>query len=276
MKKMLLASAIAFALIVGAGVAQAVEIIVTPTLAPNIYGSPSYADWQTNALTALENGQTSGGAPGTPSYYQATSNITQQQAIVTGFPSWMGQLNPGTTVGPNFANEYGNRMQFGLSILGDGQEFSISELSFNAVSNDPGNVLGFGYSGGYDYGDAYVGVIFGQGGAANTYITSGPDDQLVDALFSRGSGNSNAAYCTGVCDAADQAAALAGAIIPDLTQFTGTYSLSNSDGTFASGSGTFNFLSAVPEPTTWVMMILGLGGVGVALRRRRVQPALAV
>jgi hypothetical protein len=32
---------------------------------------------------------------------------------------------------------------------------------------------------------------------------------------------------------------------------------------------------AVPEPTTWAMMILGLGGVGATMRRARKRPALA-
>ena len=35
-----------------------------------------------------------------------------------------------------------------------------------------------------------------------------------------------------------------------------------------------NFLSAVPEPATWAMMLLGFGAVGFQLRRRR--PAAAV
>lgn len=40
-------------------------------------------------------------------------------------------------------------------------------------------------------------------------------------------------------------------------------------------SGTLTFLpSAVPEPGTWAMMLLGFGAVGFALRRRRT-PALA-
>lgn len=34
-------------------------------------------------------------------------------------------------------------------------------------------------------------------------------------------------------------------------------------------------LSAVPEPATWALMILGFGAVGAAMRRRRAVPALA-
>jgi hypothetical protein len=38
----------------------------------------------------------------------------------------------------------------------------------------------------------------------------------------------------------------------------------------ASYSGTLNFSpAAVPEPATWAMMILGMGAVGFAMRRRR-------
>jgi hypothetical protein len=33
--------------------------------------------------------------------------------------------------------------------------------------------------------------------------------------------------------------------------------------------------SAAPEPATWAMMILGFGGAGVVLRRRRTEPAVA-
>ncbi|MFS0772108.1 PEPxxWA-CTERM sorting domain-containing protein [Sphingomonas sp. 1P08PE] len=40
--------------------------------------------------------------------------------------------------------------------------------------------------------------------------------------------------------------------------------------------GTAQFdVAAVPEPSTWAMMLLGFGAVGVALRRRRMSVALA-
>ena len=39
-------------------------------------------------------------------------------------------------------------------------------------------------------------------------------------------------------------------------------------------SGTLSFFQAVPEPSTWGMMLLGFAGIGFAMRRRR-QPALA-
>jgi hypothetical protein len=39
--------------------------------------------------------------------------------------------------------------------------------------------------------------------------------------------------------------------------------------TFAFGANGSLLASAVPEPATWAMMLLGFGGMGVALRRRR-------
>jgi hypothetical protein len=33
-------------------------------------------------------------------------------------------------------------------------------------------------------------------------------------------------------------------------------------------------VAAVPEPATWALMLLGFGGIGLAMRRRR-RPALA-
>ena len=87
-------------------------------------------------------------------------------------------------------------------------------------------------TGSYDYSNDYVGVIFGTGGGPNTYITSGPSSQLVDAIYGRGSGNADAAYCPG-CSLADQQAAI-DALDPDfagMTQFTGTYTLTDPNAT---------------------------------------------
>jgi hypothetical protein len=39
--------------------------------------------------------------------------------------------------------------------------------------------------------------------------------------------------------------------------------------TLESASATYGLVSAAPEPTTWTLMLLGLGGVGTALRTQR-------
>jgi hypothetical protein len=281
----LCASALAATLAVCATGAQAQTrggpvITVTPSVAPNAFGSPSYADYVTNATGALHDGAASRGDPSLPSYYQAQSDVLASQVTVTSFPTWLGQQNPGAVFGAAFANELGNRMLFGITINGEGSQFSISQLGFSATSNDPSGSLDFAFAtGSYNYSASYEGVLAGPDGilftADDTYITSGPSTQLVDGLVGRGSGNANEATCLeGPCATVAERQALldsATAANAQISAFTGTYTLGDS-----TGSGTFNISGgAVPEPATWAMMILGLGGVGVTLRRRRAAPSAA-
>ena len=49
--------------------------------------------------------------------------------------------------------------------------------------------------------------------------------------------------------------------------------------TFTNGAtastGSYTLSTAVPEPATWAMLIVGLAGVGAMTRRRNVKPAVA-
>lgn len=270
LKSVLFAAA---ALALAPAAASAATITVTPSVAPNAFGSPSYAAYVANAVGALHDGDTSRGDPASPTYYQAQSNVSASEVIVTGFPSWQGVADPGGVFGPAYANELGNRMLFGLTIDGDGSQFSIDQLGFSATSSDPFDALGFAFAtGSYAYSFDYQGVLKGADGllwtADDVFVTAGPASTLVDGLVGRGSGNSFAAYCPG-CSVADQQAAIDEvASYPGAAfTFTGTYTLGQD-----SGSGTFN-IAAVPEPSTWAMMILGFGAVGAVARRRRPSPA---
>ena len=275
------AAAAAFALAAGTS-ANAVTISVTPTLAPNVFGSPSWGAWQTNAVAGELNGGAATGTPGTPTYFQPQSNVTLQETIVTGFPSWLGQADPGTVFGPAFAGELGNRMHFALQIDGHGTQFSISQMSFTMVSSDPGHLLNYSYSGGYGYGLGYVGVLAGADGILWTsddqYITSGPATQLVDGLVGRGSGNSLDAYCTS-CTIAQQQAAIDAAVaqITSPLTFTGTYSLDLASGNVVSGSGTFN-VSTTPLPAALPLFgsVIGSSVLTAWVRRRKKKKADAL
>jgi hypothetical protein len=72
---------------------------------------------------------------------------------------------------------------------------------------------------------------------------------------------------------------------PGLFDLVFTYDIHAGVGRFAGGTGSFSQIgtvdvrggppsrlslnfSAVPEPATWAMMLLGFGGIGIALRRR--------
>lgn len=249
--------------------ANAVNIDVITSLAPNAFGSSYWTAYQANVIAALSQGAAQGGTPGLPSYYQSTTNVTASQTIVTNFNSWMGKADPGAVFGANYANEYGNRMTFGLVVDGQGSQFSISQLSFVGSSSDAGNVLGFSYgAGAYGYSAGYVGVLAGGDGilwtADDQYITSGANTQLVDGLIGRGSGNALEGLCSGCTIPQQQAAinAAAGYWTAPAT-FTGTYSIGE-----VSGSGTFN-IAAVPETATWSTMLVGFGLIGSAARRRQ-------
>ena len=236
---------------------SAITIDVTPSSAPNGYGSPNYSGYAANAIYALENGLTSYGDPSSPSYYtQAPAVMSVLNNIVTGFSSWNGVANPTGA----YASELGNRLHFGLDVRGNGSLISIDQLSFSMASTD-GNTLGYSYSlGSYGYNSQYVGWDYGADGIRGTaddiFITSGAASQQVDEIVSRGSGNAWAVYVGNypgtLQDGINQAAADLGSSPID---FTGTYTLGG-----AQGSATVTF-EPVPEPTTAGCFLLGLGAL---------------
>jgi hypothetical protein len=254
-------------LIVIASSAKAgITLTLAPSLAPNVLESPSWPTYVTNAQNALQNGLSSSGTPNTPTFYQALANgstIGANEIVVTDFNSWLGSANPGTVFGSQFANEFGNRLHFGLTAIGsNGTTFSLSQLSFNLTSSDPGNSLGF--AGSFNSSDSYsstsVGVIFN--GSNETFVTSGPATQLVDALYYVGIGNAYEALSTDPGATNQDRLNNVTTLIPSETVTT-TYTI---DG--FSGSASVN-VSAVPEPSTLLLMSIAAAVVlGLAWRRR--------
>lgn len=251
------------------------NINVYPTLAPNVFGSPSFPGWESNSLSALQNSSTSQGDPTLPSYYSQIPNGANIFAwLVTDFNSWNNKANPGTVFGPAFAGEFGNRLYFNLHITtGPEVQFSISQLSFTATTSDPGNFLGYSITAGtFNYSNAFVGLNYGPngvpGGGDDVYITTGPNTQLVNELFARGTGN--APVVLGSDPGATEQDKINNALnqLPANFIFNGEYSLENQGDPFATGSAFV--VVGVPEPATIIMACVGGAGVlTVCFRKRR-------
>ena len=242
-----------------------ISLSVFPSLAPNAFGSPSYTPWENNALSALISGSSTSGDPTLPSFYQQIPNGANIPVwIASEFPSWHLLANPGTAFGPAYAGELGNRLYFNLHIVGNGQQFSISQLRFQATSTDVNNFLGFNVNAGtYNYTSAFVGLNYGPDGIKGTgddfFVTSGLNTQLVNELFARGSGNAPAVMNSdpGVTNQDKIDNALAN--IPSNFIFNGSYTLSTDGGDV---NGSAFVVVGVPEPAT--IALSGLGGTALA------------
>jgi len=261
--------------------AAAPVIEVTPWSAPNGYGSPSFPGAVANEIYALEHGLPAYGDPSSPTYFQtAPANLSISDNMVTGYASWKGDANPGTTFGPAFAGEYGNRLHFGLLVLGNGNQISISQLGFTMDSNDPDNSLDWTYATGvYQYSQDYQGWKFGDDGLPNTaddvFITAGSNTQMVDAIVGRGSGNAWDNYLTdpGATPQDKLNNAIAG-VYQGPFQFTGTYTLQwGNSQQVATGSGSVTFNAESPVPEAGPMAASALLVAAMAARKFRTRRA---
>jgi hypothetical protein len=137
------------------------------------------------------------------------------------------------------------------TVTQDGTSFAISGLV--PPPNDPGGLFGFNNT------------IIANGGAAPYSLDSGGIGFYVDGIFNYYTpGNPN------------------GNVDPEATfnlygngGSSGTVSTTASYDANTTFNGTYSITAAVPESSTWAMMILGFFGVGfMAYRRKRNGPAL--
>ncbi len=251
---------------------------IAPSLAPNVFGSPSWSPYVVNALSGLSTNTTSVGAdPRTtdPTGYRVTHNVDPAEMIVSGFPSWYGVANPAAP----FASELGTRLHMGLSIIGDGTtQFRLNDLAFSLSSTDPGNALAFGGNfAGSDYSATRYGVNWGAdrapGGGDDTIYTSGNGLTLVDALYYVGVGNAFAVYDTdpGATrqDKLNNAIAGVAGISPFDVDIN--YTMYASDGhTVIASADDVVHVGSVPTPSAVASGALLLSlGIGARIYRRR-------
>lgn len=247
-----------------------ITIQVFASSAPNGYGSPSWSSYVANALNSLENGLGNIGNRNTdPTAYEiAGPYVDPGEFMVSSFYSWRGEVGPASP----FANEYGNRMHFGLHAFGDGTtQFDLEDLTFSIHSSDPGDVMLFvGDFVGYNYSSTRTGINWGadrlRGTADDIRYTSGNGTTLVDELVYVGVGNAfwpggddpNPGNPAGGAQAAMDAA-YAWVYSNVAFTMTGTYYIKGYSGS--------DSVAVVPAPPA---LLLGALGVGlVALLRRR-------
>lgn len=265
-----LAGAFAYAC-AGAANAQLV-MMVRPSSAPNIFGSPNWNAYNTNALNSLANNLGNIGNRNTdPTAYEIAGPVIQPgDAIVAGFSSWRGAANPPAP----FAGEFGNRLHFGLSIVGGGTnpQFRLNDLTFDMSSGDPGNSLGFvGDFVGLGYSATRFGIDFGanrvEGGGDDIMYTTGNGLTLVDKIVYVGVGNAfDATSEPGTTNQDKMDSAIAYIMSESMFDITCTYTMYAPGGVTVLGSGTGSVLVPAPGPT---MGLVTMGAICLMRRHRR-------
>ena len=286
-KRFAMMAAIALAAMAGsaamASPAPPVTITVFPSLAPNAYGSPSWAGYMANAQTGLQNGLSTVGDRNTdPTGYQVVSSIAANQPLVTSYPSWDGVANPTGA----FSSEEGNRLHFGV-VIESSTAFSLNEITFSLNSNDSGNTFNYDDNlAGTDFSNGKrVGIYYGADGAKGgvgvnadvTYNASNPgsDATPINELYYVGAGN---AWWPGGGDpdpsnpllgrqgAIDASAAWVSAHVTDISA---TYTLTTQAGAFSGFADVA--VTPVPLPSAaWSGLAL-LAGLGLASGIKRVR-----
>jgi hypothetical protein len=269
------------ALVSAAGTASAqISIQVFPSPAPNAFGSPSWAGYRDTAIEGLEAGGSNiGSRSSNPTAYETGNAFQVHDFIATNYNMWQGN----TGVSAPFNSELGHRMHFGLRAVAEvGTQFALEDVAFDMTSSDSGNAFGYnsGGPGGWGvYSASRVGVLRGVDGIVgtgdDTFITSGPSTQLVDALYYVGIGNADESlvnattYSDGVTPYAysntpNPAVAYAESSAGFINDFGFGWSLST---TYTingfSGTGTATLI-----PAPGALAALGMGGLLAARRRR--------
>ena len=93
------------------------------------------------------------------------------------------------------------------------------------------------------------------------------------ALFTGGSMTTNGTTPFNSITGSSNTLTLTSPLTPN-TWYTFNYQGSLATAGNVSGPASFYAAAAVPEPAAWALMLLGFGGIGIAMRRRR-RPALA-
>jgi hypothetical protein len=260
-----------FALAPAPAVGAPVNVKVFVSVGPNPFASPSFDQYADNAMTALLNGQTSFGTPGTPEFYSALSSpqLQTNQIVGTGFQSWQGVAPPGG----NFSGEFGSFVYYSAHITSS-TPFSLHDVSVAFSSSDPSvNASISPFSTDWSTDD-YSQFRVGRLASNSSLVTSGDGGQQVTELWMLGAaialepplGNQGGSDQDALNNFIAQQNAL--------TQFTfaGNFSVSGLGSGGADpvvGPSGLVGQAAVPEPTTGLLWSVAGAALWAASRRRR-------
>lgn len=255
---------------------------VIPAYAPKGTDSPSWSNYVFNAIAAIPMGMNLGDRSTDPTAYERVDGpVPAHEMIYTPFHSWRGMADPNPDFVEPFRGEYGNRIHFGLHVIGSADwDFALEELTWALSSDDSSGF--FDQSGdfvGTSYSPTRVGINYGadgvKGGGDDTIISFGPAIQRVNELIFVGTGDGFLSFDPAADnDQADidQTLAVIASGCPvggDCSvNFAATYTLPDKLGGFVEATGSVQ-IELIPEPTGYL-----LGGVGslllLIIRRRRV------
>ena len=212
-------------------------------------------------------------------YERVSGPIAPEEIIHTDFNSWRGKADPNPEFVAPFLGEYGNRVHFGVHIVGSGDwDFALEDMTWELDSNDAGGFFDQSNTfAGSSYSATRFGINYGADGVAggpdDMIINKGPADQRVHELIYVGVGDgfySEEPGLEGQDDInqtlADIMASCAGDKGPCLVDLTATYTLPDHDGNLVASSGMVQ-IEIVPEPSTALMGLIGL--LGFIARRRK-------
>lgn len=274
--------------------ADTINIQVYAAFAPNHNGSPSYAGWAANAVSAVENNDTSFGSPTSPTYFQeVTGPASSSQNVVTNFNSWNGVANPGGA----YASEEGNRLTYiavvtdttgpGISLSGLGETITAGpnptgggqagslNLSYNWGTGNLAYYTFFNGSpqsfstGTPTYGPTAIGLN-GSGQQITSTGESGSD--LVNELIVVGWGNAlaNTASSSPACAALGSTQAAISCVEHNYASIapldmTGAFTYGASSGSDSVNFGPVN----TPEPATLALFGSAIASLGLVGRKRK-------
>ena len=255
-----------------AAVFSAPIVTVIPTIGPSNVGfTANYLAWEANVINGMRNNTTPGSGVDLYNPLANGASVAAGSFLTTenaGFPSWLGQADPGTVFGPSFANELGGRLYFSVKVVDSTASFSLADINVGPVfffGTDGSGALS-GPLGG-DYAPDVVGID----GSNNVLESDEPGSTLVKELYFVGvAGGYQVTSAVGTQQQRLDAAAFDISSLADRTT-SACYQVGTNPQACASLNIPFvprpPDPNVIPEPGTWALM--GIGLAGLAMLRRK-------